>query len=132
MKEERSNDDSNIPSNIASSDSNITCFGSNISSNIASSGSNITCFGSNIPSLGSNIPSNIASSEPNIASSEPNIASSRLNIASSALNIASSQKTIIRCFVVVSSKKYRLDIAANVIRLKRRVGWEKLFRIESL
>ena len=40
-KDNLPNDDSNIPSNIASSDSNITCFGSNIPSNIASSGSKV-------------------------------------------------------------------------------------------
>ena len=56
------NDDSNIPSNIASSDSNITCSGSNIPSNIASSGSKVASLSPNIPSSDSNIPSNIASS----------------------------------------------------------------------
>ena len=44
------NDDSNITSNIASSDSNITCSGSNIPSNIASSGSKVASLSSNIPS----------------------------------------------------------------------------------
>lgn len=44
------NDDSNIPSNIASSDSNITCSGSNIPSNIASSGTKVANLSSNIPS----------------------------------------------------------------------------------
>ena len=45
------NGDSNIPSNIASSDSNITCSGSNIPSNIASSGSKVANLSSNISSL---------------------------------------------------------------------------------
>lgn len=36
--------------------------------------------------------------------------------------IASSQKSIIRCLVMVSSKKYRLGITANVIRLMRRAA----------
>ena len=49
------NDDSNIPSNIASSDSNITCSGSNIPSNIASSGSKVASLSSNIPSPNTSI-----------------------------------------------------------------------------
>ena len=58
------NDDSNIPSNVASSSSNVA----SSSSNIASSSSNIASSDSNIASLSSNIPSNIASSDSNIAS----------------------------------------------------------------
>ena len=74
------NDDSNITSNIASSDSNITCSGSNIPSNIASSGSKVASLSPNIPSSDSNIPSNIASSGSKVASLSSNIPSSNISI----------------------------------------------------
>ena len=74
------NDGSNITSNIASSDSNITCSGSNIPSNIASSGSKVASLSPNIPSSDSNIPSNIASSGSKVANLSSNIPSPNISI----------------------------------------------------
>ena len=49
--------------------------------------------------------SKVASSGSKVASSGSKVASSSSKVASSVPKVASSQKTIIRCFVVVSSKK---------------------------
>ena len=65
------NGDSNIPSNIVSSDSNITCSGSNIPSNIAS-------LSPNIPSSDLNIPSNITGSGSKVANLSSNISISNM------------------------------------------------------
>ena len=77
------NDDSNIPSNIASSGFKVASLSPNIpssDSNIPSSDSNIPSSDSNIPSSDSNIPSNIASSGSKVASLSSNIPSPNTSI----------------------------------------------------
>ena len=63
-------------------------------SKVASSGSKVASSSSKVASSGSKV-----------ASSSSKVASSSSKVASSVPKVASSQKTIIRCFVVVSSKK---------------------------